>query len=187
MQKKVFATLLIFFVLNLIFLPFLVTFNDFLTKVVEGVHAYSLLQQYLVPIEVKMVVVLLSPFHIRLAASTTGVIVNGLYAGITWNCIGWQSLLLFCLSLIVGLRISYTKQSMGEAIAIGLVGTFLINLLRMAFTVLLLAYSQPLFAVIFHDYLAAGVTIGWLFVFWWFAYGFVLETKIDISKENALR
>lgn len=186
MQKKVFTTLLIFFVFNLIFLPFVVTFNDFLTKVVEGVHAYSILQQHIVPVEVKMVVVLLSPFHVRLAATPAGVVVNGLYAGITWNCIGWQSLLLFCLSLIVGLRMSYTKQSMGEAIAIGLLGTFLINLLRMAFTVLLLAFSQPLFAVIFHDYLAAGVTIAWMFAFWWFAYGFVLETKIDTSVVNTL-
>jgi len=56
-------------------------------------------------------------------------------------------------------------------------GTFFVNLFRLVFVTLLLAYSRPLFAVVYHDYLAAIVTIAWLFLFWWFSYSFVLENK----------
>jgi hypothetical protein len=50
----------------------------------------------------------------------------------------------------------------------------------------LLVISRPLFAVVFHDYLAAIVTIVWLVVFWWFAYKFVLVEKtgkVKVEKE----
>ena len=71
----------------------------------------------------------------------------------------------------------YTFFSKTEAFLIGLLGTFLINLLRITLTVILLVVARPLFAVVFHDYLAAIVTIVWLIVFWWFAYAFVLDEK----------
>ena len=67
---------------------------------------------------------------------------------------------------------------------IGLLGTFLVNLLRIVFTVILLVVSRPLFAMVFHDYLAAIMTIIWLVIFWWFAYSFVLEEKVVLPKEK---
>jgi len=67
---------------------------------------------------------------------------------------------------------------------IGILGTFLINLLRIALTVVLLVVSRPLFAVVFHDYLAAIMTIIWLVIFWWFAYSFVLEEKVMREKKE---
>lgn len=176
-QKKLFNNLFLLLVISLIVLPFIVAFNDFLTKAIESIGVYSAIQEYIVPIETKMVIVLVSPLGIKLQLAKEGIMVNGMFAKITWNCIGWQSLLLFFISLIIGFQGKYTRISKLEAFAIGLLGIFIINLFRMSFIIILLSYSQSLFAVVFHDYLAAFVTIGYLFIFWWFAYKYVLEEK----------
>ena len=183
-EKRTFLIIFAIFAVLLAALPFLVTFNEVLTKLVEKVGVYMWVQERVVPAEVKMVGVLVSPLGIDYLAHKEGLTVNGTYAQMTWNCIGWQSLLLFFVSLLVGLRGGYTFWSKIEAVMIGLLGTFLVNLFRMAFIVIILAYSRPLFAVVFHDYLAAIVTILWLFAFWWFAYAFVLQEKTVGEKAS---
>ena len=97
--------------------------------------------------------------------------------GITWNCLGWQSLVLLLVSLFVGLRGQYTKLSLLEVAGIGILGIFWLNIFRMVFTILLAVHAAPLFRIVFHDYLAAISTVIFLFGFWWFAYSYVLETK----------
>lgn len=176
-EKRTFAIIFALLAIMLAILPFLVSFNEVLTKIVESIGIYMWVQEKIVPMEVKMVGVLVSPFPIKFIAHPNGMTVNGIYAQVTWNCLGWQSLLLFLVTIVVGLKGNYTLLSKTEAIIIGLLGTFLINLIRMAIIVLLLAYSRPLFAVFYHDYFAAIVTILWLFGFWWFAYSYVLEEK----------
>lgn len=171
--KVIFALLAIF----LMVLPFLVTFNEVLTHLIERIRVYMWVQEKIVPLEVKMVSVLVKPLGINYQAHQNGMTVNGIYAGMTWNCLGWQSLLLILLTFIFGLKRNYTVLSKAEAILIGLLGTFLVNLFRLTFIVWLLTFSRPLFAVVYHDYLAAGTTVVWLFVFWWFVYKYVLVTK----------
>ena len=174
-EKRTFAIIFALLAVFLAVLPFLVTFNEALTHLVEKFRLYMWVQERIVPLEVKMVGVLVKPLGINYLAHQNGMTVNGIYAGMTWNCIGWQSLLLLIITLIVGLRGNYTLVSKIETILIGLLGTFLINLLRLVLITVLLAYSRPLFAVVYHDYLAAIVTILWLFGFWWFCYSYVLE------------
>lgn len=176
-QKRTFAIILALLAVFLAVLPFLVSFNEILTHLVERFQLYMWVQERIVPLEVKMVGVLVTPLGINYLAHQNGMTVNGTYAGMTWNCIGWQSLLLLIITLIVGLRGNYTLWSKIETVLIGLLGTFLVNMARLTLIVIILAYSRPLFAVVYHDYLAAIVTIIWLFAFWWFAYAFVLETK----------
>ena len=176
-QKRTFIIIFALLAVSLAVLPFLVSFNEVLTHLVERIGVYMWVQEKIVPLEVKMVGVLVSPLSLDYVAHQNGLTVNGTYAGMTWNCLGWQSLLLFLITLIFGLRGKYTFWSKFETVLIGLLGTFLVNLLRLVFIVLLLAYSRPLFAVVYHDYLAAIVTILWLFGFWWFAYSFVLVEK----------
>ena len=176
-QKRTFIIIFALLAVSLAILPFLVSLNEILTHLVERVGVYMWVQERVVPLEVKMVGVLVSPLGINYLAHQNGMTVNGLYAGMTWNCLGWQSLLLFLITLIFGLRGNYTRWSKIETILIGLLGTFLVNLLRLVLIVLLLAYSLPLFAVVYHDYLAAIVTVLWLFGFWWFAYSFVLVER----------
>ena len=174
-EKRTFAIIFALLAVFLAILPLLVTFNEVLTHLVERFRLYMWVQERIVPLEVKMVGVLVSPLGINYLAHQNGMTVNGTYAGMTWNCIGWQSLLLLIITLVVGLRGNYTLISKIETILIGLLGTFLVNLARLTLVVILLAYSRPLFAVVYHDYLAAIVTILWLFFFWWFSYSFVLE------------
>jgi len=101
-EKRTFTIIFALLAIFLAVLPFLVTFNEALTHLVEKFRLYMWVQERIVLLEVKMVRVLI---------------------------------------------------------------------------VLFLAYSRPLFAVVYHDYLAAVVTILWLLAFWWFSYSFVLEEK----------
>lgn len=185
-QKKTFSFVIALLAVMLAILPFLVAFNEVLTKVVENFRLYMWLQERIVPLEIKMVAVLISPFPVDFVAHSQGMTVNGIYAEMTWNCLGWQSLLLYLATLLVGLKGNYTLFSKIETIIIGLLGTFFVNLFRMTFTVLLLTYSRPLYALVYHDYLAAIVTIIWLIFFWWFSYSFTLEQKGKKSASGNL-
>jgi exosortase/archaeosortase family protein len=184
-QKRVFKIALAALAVMLMVLPFVVSINDLLTRTVEKFGWYLWIQERVVPWEVRLVGVMVRPLGIDFIAYPEGFTANGIYARLSWNCIGWQSLLLFLITIPVGFKGgSYTFFSKLEAFLIGLLGTFLINLARIAFTVVLLVVSQPLFAVVFHDYLAAVMTIIWLVFFWWFSYSFVLEEKSLIESEK---
>jgi exosortase/archaeosortase family protein len=184
-QKRVFQIALAALAIMLMILPFVVSINDILTKTVEKFGWYIWIQHQIVPWEVKMVGVVVRPLGIDFVAYPEGFTANDVYAELSWNCIGWQSLFLFLLTLPFGFKGGdYTRLSMIEAFLIGVLGTFLINLSRIVFTVILLVVSRPLFAVVFHDYLAAVITIVWLLAFWWFAYAFVLEEKIETKNTS---
>ena len=178
-QKNVFIIIFGALTLLMVVLPFVVSFNDVLTRIIEGNRMYKWTAQNIVPIEAKMMGVLLMPFGYKYAFSPSNstIVVNGINMGITWNCIGWQSFLLLLVTMLVGLRGKYTKLSIAAVVSIGILGTFWLNILRMIFTVLLAVHLAPVFRFVFHDYLAAITTIVWLFGFWGFAYAFVLEEK----------
>lgn len=183
-QKRVFQVALAALAIMLMILPFIVSINDILTRTVEKAGWYSWVQEVIVPWEVKLIGVAVRPLGIDYIAYPEGFKANGTYARLTWNCLGWQSLVLFLVTLPFGFKGgNFTWLSKMEAFLIGLLGTFLINLFRITFTVLLLAFFRSLFAIVFHDYLAAVMTIAWLIAFWWFAYGFVLEEKKERKKE----
>jgi exosortase/archaeosortase family protein len=186
-EKRTFILIFALLAVFLAVLPFLVSFNEVLTHLVERFRLYMWVQERVVPLEVKMIGVLVQPLGIKFIAHPNGMTVNGIYAGMTWNCIGWQSLLLLLVTLIFGLRGNYTNWSRAEAVLIGFLGTFLVNILRMTLTVVILAVSRPLFAVVFHDYLAAIMTVIWLFGFWWFVYSFVLEKSGISIKEKRIK
>jgi exosortase/archaeosortase family protein len=93
---------------------------------------------------------------------------------ISWNCIGWQSLLLLGLSLLSGLRGAQTLESRVQVIVIGVAGTMLLNLARVAAVAALEATWGHLPALLFHDYGGTIITVVWLFAFWSFANRFVL-------------
>jgi exosortase/archaeosortase family protein len=179
-QKKVFIVILLGLTLLLVTLPFVVTANEILTKIVERNALYVWVQNNVVPVEAKMMGVLLIPFGYEYAFSPSNsmIVVNGLSMGITWNCLGWQSFLLLFVSLLVGFRGRYSRLSIIEALGIGIIGTFWLNILRMLLTVLLAVHAPSIFRIVFHDYLAAGTTVVWLFGFWWFCYAYVLEERV---------
>jgi len=59
----------------------------------------------------------------------------------------------------------YTFMSVIQVIFLGLFGILWVNILRMSFTIVLAVFAMPIFKVVFHDYLAAVVTIIFLLGF----------------------
>jgi exosortase/archaeosortase family protein len=178
-QKKVFIYIFLGLTLLLAVLPFVMAANELLTRIVERNVLYVWIQNHVVPVEAKMMGALLIPlgYDYGFSPNSSSIVVNGINMGITWNCLGWQSFLLFFITLLVGFRGKYSKFSVIEALGIGILGTFWLNIFRMLFTVLLAVHVPPVFRIVFHDYLAAGTTVVWLFVYWWFSYAYVLEER----------
>lgn len=172
-------------VVFLMLFPLINTFNQFLVKFIEPVLFLGLNEKVIIPYEAKLVKALLDLTGISTAYSSpdSGIItLVGKTGGldpiaIAWNCMGWQSLVLILASLAVGIRGRFTLSSKVEALVIGLMLTFWINIFRLTAIFYLYWHFGRRVAMIFHDWGAIIVTIVWLAVFWWFAFRFVLETK----------
>jgi len=184
-QKATFKKLFAGVAILLAVLPLVVTFSAVLTEVFSKVGAYVWLQDQIVPFEARIVAVLLRGVNI------TGVVTPGasfsmlldrpgqspLPVLLSWNCLGWQSLVLLGLTFATGLKGGWKRLSKAETIVLGVVGTFLINVFRMAFITSLAYYWNSVAAMIIHDYFAAFIALIWLIFFWWFSYSFILEPK----------
>lgn len=171
-----FFILLTFFIMVF---PLIMSFNDALTRLMQKIAVYTVLQEHLVPLEVKVVGFVVRIFGVRYTPLYDGMIVNTYEIKMLWSCLGWQSLLLFGGSLIVGLwGGKCTLSSKLQTVLLGIFGIFWVNILRISFTILLFVYANPVFEFVFHDILAAFVTIVYLLAFWWFSYKYVLEEKV---------
>jgi len=184
-QKQTFKLLLAGLAIMLALLPFVTTFNSVLTALINKIGLYRTLQETIVPFESRLIVLVVRFLGVSAFLGQTGerasfyLLKGSQYfpVELQWHCLGWQSLLLLAISLIVGLQGNFTRLSRLECISIGILGTFLLNILRMVFITIGIYYVNTIFALLIHDYFAALTTIAWLFFFWWFAYAFVLETK----------
>jgi len=170
----VYAMLLAVTAVVLVVLPFVSTFDDLLTVIGMRLGIAAPLQ-WIVPAEVRVTVVMLGLFGIHAgAAGNQFVVWNSSGAPLTlfisWNCVGWQSLILLGLSLIVGLRGPMTVTDRIQVIAVGVLGTVLINIARITVVCLLAALAGYLPAVLFHDYGGTLLLVAWLFTFWLIAY-----------------
>jgi exosortase/archaeosortase family protein len=162
----------------LMLLPLVTTFNDLLTAWALQLGAGNPLQA-IVPVEARMVVGLLGLVGIHAAASGSYMVVwDGAGAMhtlfISWNCIGWQSLVLLGVSLLTGLRGRHPVEARVQVIVIGVAGTMLLNLLRVAAVAAIAATIGVTPAVLFHDYGGTILVITYLFLFWLFAQRWIL-------------
>jgi exosortase/archaeosortase family protein len=162
----------------LMLLPLVTTFDDLLTTWAMQLGANSPLQA-IVPVEARMVVGLLGLVGIHAAASGSHLVVwegagamHSLF--ISWNCIGWQSLVLLGVSLMTGLRGRHPLEARVQVIVIGVAGTMLLNLLRVAAVAAIAATIGVTPAVLFHDYGGTLLVITYLFLFWKFAQRWIL-------------
>jgi exosortase/archaeosortase family protein len=171
------TTLLVAACLILLALPFVTTYNDLLTAGAMRIGVVGPLQS-VSPIEARMVVALLQLFGIHVAAAGSQLVVWGpggpTNLFISWNCIGWQSLILLAVSLAVGLRGGHSREAGAQVILIGLFGTVLVNLLRVSIVCVLAATVGSAPALVFHDYAGTLMTIAWLFAFWAVAQRWIL-------------
>jgi len=172
----------------LLALPFVTTFNDFLTAGVMGLGLAGPVQ-VVADGEARMVVTIVSLFGIHAGVAGNGFLVVTTSAGkavtlfISWNCIGWQSLILFGLSLATGLRGNYTPAARIQVLLLGSLGTIFVNLFRVTAVCLLAATAGYLPAILFHDYGGTLLILIWLFGFWALADRWILGT--DRTAEAA--
>jgi len=164
----------------LMVLPLVTTFDELLTTWALRLGANNPLQA-IVPVEARMVVSLLGLAGIHAAASGSHIVVWDTAGSmhtlfISWNCIGWQSLILFGVSLISGLRGGHTFESRAQILCIGLAGTMLLNLLRVAAVAVIAAIIGVGPAILFHDYGGTILFVGFLFAFWAFAQRWILPS-----------
>ena len=175
--KPAFQLIFLSMLIILIFLPFFTTVNDLLTRIVEHTRLFVYIEDYIVPFLSRIVAVILAPFGFQAVGVKEGLYISEkeLTVNIAWNCVGWQSMILIIITLITGLQGSYTRFSKAQAVLIGLLGTFLVNVVRIASVVLFAVYLGNKPAVIYHDYFSSLLVILWLLFFWWFSYVYVLE------------
>jgi exosortase/archaeosortase family protein len=163
----------------LMVLPLVTTFDDLLTAWAMQLGANNPLQA-IVPVESRMVVSLLGLAGVHAAASGSHLVVwdgsgsmHTLF--ISWNCIGWQSLVLFGVSLSTGLRGAQSVESRVQVVCIGVAGTMLLNLVRVSLVALIAATIGVAPAILFHDYGGTLMFVGFLFAFWALAQCWILE------------
>ncbi|MBI4317563.1 MAG: exosortase/archaeosortase family protein [Chloroflexi bacterium] len=177
--------LLITAALALMVMPFFTTFNEFLTSsevsntVARWLNLAPFLNDWVVPGIVRMVAVLMRPLGIQATVSQDSLYLTGAdkfaLVYISWNCIGWQSFVLFLVTLITGLRGQYTWVSKIHCLALGAVGTFMMNLVRIVIVSVVAFYFGRMPAILFHDYVGTLLIVVWLLVFWFSAYTAILE------------
>ena len=163
----------------LMLLPLVTTFNDLLTTWAMALGANNPLQA-IVPVEARMVVALVGLAGIHAAASGSHLVVwdgSGVMHTlfISWNCIGWQSLVLFAISLISGLRGDHPLEARIQVVCIGIASTTLLNLCRVAAVAAIAATVGVTPAILFHDYGGTLLVIVFLFAFWVFVQRWILE------------
>jgi exosortase/archaeosortase family protein len=185
-KKQTFKLIMAATVILLALLPLVVTFSSVLTGLFNKMGWYMWLQEVMVPFESRLVAVIVKLVGITAKVAPAGqdfslVLLKGknemVPIRLEWNCLGWQSMVLLAATFITGLRGKFANLSKLETIVVGVLGTFLTNLLRMAFIVTLSYYWNSAAAMIIHDYFASLVAIVWMLFFWWFSYRYILEDK----------
>ena len=184
-EKNRFSSLFLMVALLLMVIPFISTFNEFLTKILLNFKLYALLESVVVPYEAKVVAGFYNMLGITAAANNYGVWVKNMYLEIQWNCLGWQSVVLLIASYITGFQGKFTLSSRIEVIIIGFMGVYLINMFRILIVGLLATFWGRYAAFIFHDWLSLVFVIGWFFAYWWFSYSFVLEEEQGVKYKSA--
>jgi exosortase/archaeosortase family protein len=162
----------------LLLLPFVTTFDEFLTALTRQFGLVHPILSLAEP-EARSVVAILGVLGVK-AQGAGGELYVWDSTGqrqailISTTCIGWQSLLLLGLSCLVGLRGPFATESKVQVVLIGVLGTILVNLLRMTVVCLVAAEFGFWPAVIVHDYGGTMIIVVWLFAFWTFIHRWIL-------------
>ena len=187
-NKRIIRLILIMAIMLVLLLPFVTTTNELLTRIVEITGLDKLLTEYIVPIEARLIAVLLGFVGIPIQVSSTTIYLDKggffLPVFISWNCVGWQSFLLFAVTLATGFQGAFSRRSKIDAIVLGFLGIFLMNLLRIASVALVAFYFGTSPALIYHDYGGTIIVLLWLFGIWWFSHGWLLEPLDELPDSD---
>lgn len=186
LEGRVYQKIIMVAAITFIILPFVTTFNEFLTKVVESINVVSTIQGVVAPFVVRIVAAILLALKIPTSIDgsyiylTSGYVPLRIY--INWNCIGWQSFVLLAFTFVTGLQGPYRRRSKLMAVLIGLEGTFLVNVIRILVPTLLAYNYGYLPAVVFHDYLGTVIILLWMGMFWGYAFNDILIQPSELNE-----
>ncbi len=163
----------------LLALPLVVTFNEFITKGAELLGADRWLADWIVPYESRLAAALLTIAQIP-AAVGPGTLLLGsgdfpTVLRITWNCVGWQSIVLFALSCLTALAGEQERGAKLAAAGLGFAGLLLMNVVRIAVVGAVAWWAGQLPAIIVHDYGTILASVAYLVGFWVLAYSTILR------------
>jgi exosortase/archaeosortase family protein len=186
-RSDVYRGLLAAAALMLLLLPFVTTFDDLLNTIGARLGFEGMVQAVARP-EAHAVVGVLGWFGVRSVVAGSQILIwdahgNAQYLLISATCIGWQSLILLGLSLLVGLRGPYSQVARVQVAIIGLLGTLLVNIARMSAVSLIAASGGFVPAVLFHDYGGTALIVVWLFGFWFAAQRWILG-PVEITESG---
>ena len=171
-------------------LPHIQTANELMTDLALRTGAYSLIERFMVPSMTRVVAsILLNVFGVTTSFSGGSIFVFTetlpYELNLSWNCVGWQSLVLLAFTLATILQGSHSRGSKLKCAIIGLQGVLVVNLLRIVTSALLLLKMGYGPAIAFHDNLGLVLTLTWLVAFWIIANTFILEPKGAPEKSLA--
>jgi exosortase/archaeosortase family protein len=179
------ATLIATASIALLILPFFSTFGELLTNAAMAAGFDAWLGQWVAPVEGQLVHGALALLGIPSAYSGSllyiGTGAGSLALYISWNCVGWQTLLFLGVSLATGLQGEFTLRSRLEVVAVGVIGIAFLNILRITIVALVAYFFGRVPAVIVHDYGSIVATVAFLMAFWAFAYNVVLEHRAEAA------
>jgi exosortase/archaeosortase family protein len=173
----------------LLILPFVTTFDEFLTAATKQFGLVHPLLSLAQP-EARAVAALLGVLGFKAQAGGGELYVwdsSGQRQAllISTTCIGWQSLVLLGLSCLVGLRGPCSREAKVQVLLIGVMGTVLVNLVRMTIVCIVAAEFGFWPAVLVHDYGGTMIIVAWLFAFWAFVHKWILEDQPAYDFEEA--
>ncbi len=156
--------------LLLVAVPLLATADQLLTSLAQGSHLDAALSHLTAPLA-RVSAGLLHAAGLGAVAAGPDVLLpaGSTYAPpveVTWNCIGWQSLVVLGISLAVGLRGEPSRVRRLAVIGLGVAGTVVVNAVRIAVVCEVSAHWGYAAAVGVHDDGGALLVVAWLVLFW---------------------
>jgi exosortase/archaeosortase family protein len=175
-----YTSLIVASVATLLLLPFTLTVNEFLTAIAMQTGASAFIAAFIAPFVTQMVgAVLKYVFGLSVSLSQIYLYVQGGDRAanflIIWNCIGWQSLILYLFTVLACVPGSYTRMSKIVSFIIGLEGVILVNIIRIVIVVLGFLYIGGISAVLIHEYASTLFVMLWLLAFWQLSHKHLLE------------
>ena len=160
----------------LLLTPFIATFDDLLAALAQRSGLDATVAGIAAP-EARMVAAALNLVGVHAASTGATLWVFGAHPVklvIGWNCVGWEGLVIFGMTLVVGLRPQEHWEATLHILIIGILGTVVVNLVRIALVSVLAADAGYYPAIFVHDWAATLFTVVWLFGFWAFAQRWIL-------------
>ena len=164
--------------------PFVATMDDLLAAMAQRFGLDAAVGFIAIP-EARLVAAVLNLLGIAASSSGATITVAGSHPValvIGWNCVGWQGLVLLGLTFAVGLRPQDGWEARVHIVVIGVLGTVIVNLARIALVAVLAAYVGYYPAIFVHDWAATIATVVWLAGFWLFVQRYVLSADEPVLR-----